>query len=451
MQLTFLGAARTVTGSRYLIEAEGKRILLDCGLFQGHKELRLRNWAPFPVPPDSIDAVVLTHAHLDHSGYLPLLARQGFSGPIYCTRPTRDLCALLLPDSGHIQEEDARRANRHGYSKHHPALPLYTAADAEAVLEQFRPVSFGHDVALGAGIRCRFERAGHILGAAWVALTAERRTVLFSGDLGRPHDPVMKAPVPPTAADFLVVESTYGDRLHDLDDPLDQVERVVRRTVRRGGSVIIPAFAVGRAQTMLYYIHTLRESGRLPHVPVYLDSPMAIEATGILERYPNEHRLDPATCAAVARSAHYVRDADASRALDQENSPKIIIAASGMATGGRVLHHLKHFAPDPRNTILFTGFQAGGTRGDRMLRGEEAVKIHGKMVPVRAEVASLDSLSAHADYEELLDWLGHLREAPIDTFVTHGEVEAAKALARRIDERLGWPCRVPDQLQAVTI
>jgi len=451
MQLTFLGAARTVTGSRYLVEAEGRRLLVDCGLFQGHKELRLRNWAPFPVAPETIDAVVLTHAHLDHSGYLPLLARQGFGGPIYCTRPTRDLCALLLPDSGHIQEEDAQRANRHRYSKHDPALPLYTEKDARAVLEQLRVVPFGQDVSLGAGIHCRFERAGHILGAAWAMLTAERRTVLFSGDIGRPNDPVMKAPVPPAAADYLIVESTYGDRLHDPDDPLDQLERVVRRTVRRGGSVIIPAFAVGRAQSMLYYLHTLRESGRLPHVPVYLDSPMAIEATDILERYPNEHRLDRATCAAVTRSARYIRDADASRALDQGDGPKIIIAASGMATGGRVLHHLEHFAPDQRNTILFTGFQAGGTRGDRMLRGEEAVKIHGKMVPIRAEVASLDSLSAHADYEEILDWLGHLGKPPIATFVTHGEADAAESLARLISERLGWPCQVPEQLHAVAL
>ncbi len=451
MKLTFLGATGTVTGSCYLVETAGRKVLVDCGLFQGFKELRLRNWANFPVAPGDLDAVVLTHAHLDHSGYLPLLVREGFRGPIYCTPPTRDLCALLLPDSGHIQEEDARRANRYRYSKHDPALPLYTAADGEAALDSFRTVPFGKDLALGAGLQCRFERAGHILGAAWVTLDGDGRTVLFSGDIGRPHDPMMKPPVAPTAADYLIVESTYGDRLHDPADPLDELERVVRRTAKRGGSVIIPAFAVGRAQSMLYYLHTLKASGRLPRVPVYLDSPMAIDATNILERYPNEHRLDRAACAAVTATAIYIRNGDESRRIGQDDEPKIIIAASGMATGGRVLHHLKRYAPDPRNTILFTGFQAGGTRGDRILRGEEAVKIHGAMVPIRAEVAALDNLSAHADYEEILDWLGHLRKPPIATYVTHGEAAAAAAMAQQIENRLGWPCMLPTYQQSVVL
>lgn len=451
MRLTFLGATRTVTGSCYLIEAADRKVLVDCGLFQGFKELRLRNWATFPVPPREIDAVVLTHAHLDHSGYLPLLVKHGFRGRIYCTPPTRDLCALLLPDSGHLQEEDARRANRYHYSKHDPALPLYTTADADAALTHFRTVPFGQDVALGQGLRVRFERNGHILGAAWVLLTAGHRTVLFSGDIGRPHDPVMKPPVAPVAADYLLVESTYGDRLHESADPLDQLAEVVRRTADRGGTVVVPAFAVGRAQSLLYYLHTLKTQGRIPDLPVYLDSPMAIDATDILGRYPLEHRLSRELCAAVLGSATYVSTPEESKDLDRGHNPRIIISASGMATGGRVLHHLKHFAPDRRNTILFTGFQAGGTRGDRIVRGEAAVKIHGAMVPINAEVALLENISAHADYEEILDWLGHIRQAPTTTFITHGEAPAAEAMRQQIEERFGWPAIVPEYRQSVEL
>lgn len=451
MKLSFLGATRTVTGSRYLVEAAGRAILVDCGLFQGYKELRLRNWEPFPVPPASIDAVVLTHAHLDHSGYLPLLVRRGFRGPIYCTPPTRDLCALLLPDSGQIQEEDARRANRRGYSKHDPALPLYTADDAERALERFRVVPFGQELSLAEGLDCRFERNGHILGAAWVALRHGRRTTLFSGDIGRPRDPVLRPPVTPAEADYLIVESTYGDRLHDPADQLDQLGEIIGRTVARGGSVVIPAFAVGRAQSLLHALATLRARDRLPDVPVYLDSPMAIDATTILLRHPHEHHLDRAACAALARGAKYLRNAEASWRLDRDPRPKIIVAASGMATGGRVLHHLAHLAPDPRNTILFTGFQAGGTRGDRILRGEEAVKIYGEWVPVRAEVAELGNSSAHADYAEILDWLAGIRTPPRAVYVTHGEPAAAEALAGRIAARFDWPVTVPEYLDQVEL
>lgn len=451
MKLRFLGATRTVTGSRYLVQAADKTLLIDCGLFQGYKELRQRNWEAFTVEPSQIDAVILTHAHLDHSGYLPLLVKQGFRGRIYCTPPTLELCKLLLPDSGYIQEEDARRANKYRYSKHDPALPLYTLADAEEALNYFHTEPFGADIPLGEGIRFRFERNGHILGASWVLLTVEKRKVLFSGDIGRLHDPVMKPPVLPTEADVVVVESTYGDRLHGVVDPLEQLESVIRRTAARGGTLIVPAFAVGRAQSLLYYIHRLKEEGRIPHLPVYLDSPMAIGATNIMTKFRNEHRLTLRQCEAVTSSATYVHSTQESRSLDDNSFPKIIIAASGMMTGGRVLHHVSHLAPDHRNTILFTGFQAGGTRGDRILRGQKQVKIHGAMVEVNCEIASLENISAHADYEEVLRWLGHIRKAPLMTYITHGEQVAAEAMQAHISERLGWESTVPEHLQEVEL
>lgn len=451
MKLTFLGATRTVTGSKYLIEAEDKKILIDCGLFQGYKELRLRNWVPLPVPPVEINAVVLTHAHLDHSGYLPLLVKSGFKGKIYCTPPTFDLCKLLLPDSGYIQEEDAARANKYNYSKHDPALPLYTLADAEQSLTHFQTVPFGKDFSLGEGIRFRFERNGHILGASWVLFTAEKRTILFSGDIGRPHDPVMKAPVAPVEADYLVVESTYGERRHEANNPLDELEPIIKRTAARGGTVIIPAFAVGRAQSILYYMHMLKSQNRMPDIPIYLDSPMAVGATDIMEKYLNEHRLGRGLCNAVKNSVHYTHSVDESKKLDQNHFPKVIIAASGMATGGRVLHHLKHLAPDHKNSIVFTGFQAGGTRGDRILNGEKEIKIHGLMISVNAEVSVLHNMSAHADYEEILDWLSHIRNPPIKIFITHGEEKSVQEMKSHIEERFKWDCVIPDYKQAVEL
>ena len=452
MQLTFLGAAGTVTGSRYLVEAEGKKLLVDCGLFQGYKELRLCNWAPFPVAPADLHAVILTHAHLDHSGYLPLLVKQGFRGRIYCTPPTFDLCKLLLPDSGYIQEEDARRANRHNYTKHKPALPLYTLAEAEESLKYFYPVPFGTDTSVADGIHFRFERAGHILGAAWVRLAAEKRTIIFSGDLGRPHDPVMKAPVTPIETDYLVVESTYGDRLHEPANPLDQLEPIINRTASRGGTVIIPAFAVGRAQSLMYYLHILKKEKRIPNIPVYLDSPMAINATDIMDKNLNEHRLSAAICAAMAQEVAYVHTVEESKKLDMDRFPKIILAASGMATGGRVLHHLKHLAGDHRNTIIFAGFQAGGTRGDRILRGEKEIKIYGDMVAINAEIAQLHSVSAHADYREILDWIGHLRKAPLTTFITHGEPSASTAMRQSLLEaHPDWRCVIPEHMLTVKL
>ncbi|HET6370070.1 MAG TPA: MBL fold metallo-hydrolase [Nitrospiria bacterium] len=444
MEITFLGATGTVTGSKYLITSGAKKILVDCGLFQGFKQLRLRNWEPFPVDPGEIEAVVLTHAHLDHSGYIPLLAREGFTGKVYCSRGTRDLCAILLPDSGHLQEEDAEYANRHKFSKHTPALPLYTREDAEHSLNLLSPVDFDQETDLGEGLHFRLLPAGHILGAALVSMTGVGASILFSGDLGRPKDLVIGAPTVVHNVDYLVVESTYGNRLHDPGDPKAALAAIINRTVDRGGIVLIPSFAVGRAQTVLYLIHLLKEARAIPDVPVYLNSPMAVEATGIYHDHIDEHRLTPEQCQQMCTVAHLVRSVEESRRLNELREPAILISASGMATGGRVLHHLKAFAPDPRNTILFVGFQAGGTRGEAMVNGAKSIKIHGDYVPVRAEVVAMENLSAHADYTEIMAWLEGFSAPPKETFITHGEPAAADALRHRIEEKLGWRCRVPD-------
>lgn len=451
MTIQFLGATSTVTGSKYLIHAAGKQVLVDCGLFQGFKQLRLRNWGQFPVDPKSIDAVVLTHAHLDHSGYLPLLVKNGYKGPIFCTAATADLCGILLPDSGHLQEEDARYANRRGFSKHRPALPLYTEEDAKRCLSQLRPVEFAQSIKIAPGVDMRLLLAGHILGAAMIEMRCEGRILLFSGDLGRPNDLVMQPPARVEHADFLVIESTYGNRRHDMKDPLDVLADVITRTVARQGVVIIPAFAVGRAQTLLYAIHLLKIARRIPDVPVYLNSPMAVDATNIYHRHRTEHRLTEEQCKSMCTTAKFVNSVEESKALNNKRGPMILISASGMLTGGRVLHHLKAFAPDARNTILLSGFQSGGTRGAALAAGAETVKIHGEQVPIRAEVATLSNLSAHADYVEMLDWLGHFSGPPKQTFITHGEPAAADALRRSIEEKLKWQCTIPDYLERASL
>ncbi|MBX6364281.1 MAG: MBL fold metallo-hydrolase [Gemmatimonadetes bacterium] len=451
MELEFLGATGTVTGSRYLLRAGGARVLVDCGLFQGLKHLRLRNRAPFPAADAGFDAVVLTHAHLDHSGYLPLLARNGYAGPVYCTPATAELCGILLPDSGHLQEEEAAYANRRGYSRHHPALPLYTRTDAERSLELLRPVPFEVDTPVAPGVTLRFSRAGHILGAASARLSAAGRAVLFSGDLGRPNDPVLLPPAPPQAADYVVVESTYGDRRHPTEDPRLALAAVIRRTAARGGVVVIPSFAVGRAQTLLVLLSELRSEGAIPPVPVFLDSPMAADATRILLRYPEEHRLRPPERAAATDSVTIVRDVEGSKAIDRRRGPMIVISASGMATGGRVLFHLERFAPEPRNTILLVGYQAAGTRGEALQAGARELKMHGAYVPVRAEVVMLEGLSAHADADEILAWLRRAPAPPRRVFVTHGEPAAAEALRRRIAEELRWPASVPRDGETVRL
>jgi len=444
MRLTFLGGVGTVTGSKYLVEAGEKRVLVDCGLFQGFKNLRLRNWAPLPVDPATIHAVVLTHAHIDHTGYLPLLVKNGFKDAVYCTDATRDLCSLLLPDSGFLQEKDAEFANRHGFSKHRPARPLYTQEDAERSLDHFQAIDFDQDQDLGAGLTLRFARAGHILGAALVRLSHRGLSVQFSGDLGRPEDPIMPSPATVRQADYLVVESTYGDRLHDGRDPQAALADIVSSTAARGGAVIIPAFAVGRTQNILYHLDQLKQAGQIPDVPVFLDSPMAIDASELFCRHLDDHRLSAGACRKACNVAKYVRSVDDSKVLDRNNVPMILISASGMATGGRVLHHLKHFLPDRRNAIVFAGFQAGGTRGAALLAGAEAVKIHGIYVPVKAEIRNLSMFSAHADADEIMGWLGKFERAPRMTFVTHGEPAASDALRHRMEEELGWPCLVPE-------
>ncbi len=451
MEIVFLGATGTVTGSKYLVRAGGRKILVDCGLFQGYKQLRLRNRAPLSVNPADIDAVVLTHAHLDHSGYLPLLIKNGFAGKVYCSEATRDLCAILLPDSGHLQEEEAEYANRHRFSKHAPALPLYTRADAERSLARFAPVDFARDVELDGGLTLHLSPAGHMLGSSFVRLRHDGTTLLFTGDLGRPNDLIMVAPTVVNGAHYLVVESTYGDRRHDSTDPQQLLAEIINRTVKRGGAVIVPAFAVGRAQTLMYLIHLLKESNAIPDIPVFLNSPMAVDATRIYHNHRGEHRLTPAQCDAMCAAAKIVNSVEESKALNTCQGPMIVISASGMATGGRVVHHLKAFAPEARNTILFVGFQAGGTRGAAMLNGAATVKIHGEYVPVRAEVVNIDNLSAHADYAEILGWLEHFESPPRQTFVTHGEPKAADALRHRIEENLGWRTCVPEYLETMPL
>lgn len=442
MKLTFLGAAGTVTGSRYLIETGEYRILVDCGLFQGPRELILKNREPLPLPAVDIDAVVLTHAHIDHSGYLPALARHGFRGPVYCTEATAALLEVLLPDAARIQEEDARYVNEHHLTRE-PAEPLYTEHDARKILRRVQTVEFGRSHRVVKGVSATWSPVGHILGAACVLLRLEDHTILFSGDLGRPHDLMLMPPQPPPAADLVVVESTYGDRRHSTVDPHDWLSDVIVRTLKRGGRAIIPAFAVGRAQLLLHLLEQLRSDGRIPPVPVYLDSPMAIDATEIYLRFGELRQLSDEQCQAMYRNAQYLRTAAESMELNGRTDPMIVIAASGMATGGRVVHHLRHSLPDHRNTIILVGFQAEGTRGRLLSDGASSVRIHGRTIPVNAEIVHLDNLSSHADSAEITDWLRSMPQAPSQVFVTHGEAAASAALCRTIAEQLGWSATTP--------
>jgi metallo-beta-lactamase family protein len=449
--LQFLGAAGTVTGSRYLVEAAGQRILVDCGLFQGYKQLRERNRADFPVPPESIDVLLLTHAHLDHSGYIPALVRNGFRGKVHCTHATRDLCGLLLPDSGHLQEEEARYAKKKGYSKHAEPTPLYTVEDAEAALKQFATHDFEELVDLGSGITARFHPAGHLLGAAQIALDLNGTLVHFTGDLGRAHDPLMNPPLPLQGADVLVCESTYGNRKHARVDAEAELAPVIRRVAARGGVILIPAFAVGRSQGVMLHIARLRQRGEIPAVPVFLNSPMAIKATDLYHRYHAEHHVSEAECESMYELATMVRTVEESKALNQQHGPMIILSASGMLSGGRILHHLEAFAPDHRNAIVLSGYQAGGTRGAALVAGAESLRMFGREVPIRAEVVTLGSFSGHADADEILTWMGDATRKPAITYVTHGEPDASDALRQRIEDRLGWEVQVPEYLEQVTL
>ena len=450
MRVTFHGAAGCVTGSKFLVEAGGERVLVDCGLFQGLKNLRTRNWRALPFDPRDLSAVLLTHAHIDHSGYLPRIAREGYSGPVYATRGTRELCNVLLPDAARLQEEDAELANREGFSKHHPAEPLYDSADAEKALSLFRPVEFDREITV-AGFRARFSYAGHILGAASVELEHDGVRVLFSGDLGRSDDALMYPPKPPRSPDFIVMESTYGDRLHPQVDAFEDLAATLAPTLDRGGVVLIASFAVGRAQTLLYALHQLFERGRLPRVPVHIDSPMARAATKIFKDNSELHRLDADEAREVCAIANYARTPAESKAINQESGARIVISASGMLTGGRVLHHLKVYGPHAENLIVLPGFQAPGTRGAALASGATEVKVHGRWLPIGARVHQLDAFSAHAAQRELLGCLAAAERPPRGVILVHGEAAAADALRLRIAADFAGEVHVAELGEAVEL
>jgi len=455
--LQFLGATGTVTGSKYVVEAAGERLMIDCGLFQGAKELRERNWQPLPVPPSSINWLVLTHAHLDHIGYIPRFIKDGFRGQVLASPPSVELAKLVLPDSGHLQEEDAEHANYKGFTRHKPALPLYTYEDAVKSLEQFRAIDDTKPLTLSPHFELRFFRAGHILGARMIEAAIREngttRKVLFGGDLGRFPQLILHEPEVPDGAEYLLVESTYGDRLHAKDDSREHLTQIVESTASRGGTVVIPSFAVGRTQELLYLLRELVENGKLSSLPVHVDSPMGIDVTDIYMRHTEEHDIE--TQAVTSRGLRpfsppgvkFDRTRAESVALNDLKYPMIIISASGMATGGRVLHHLGRCLPDHRNTVLFVGFQGAGTRGQIIKSGAEFVKMHGRQVRIRAQVESMDNMSAHADYGEILGWLGDFKKAPKTTFLVHGEPKAAGALKEKIVQQLRWNVEVPSYLQ----
>ena len=445
VNITFLGGADTVTGSKFLVQHGGQSLLVDCGLFQGYKQLRLRNWRPLPVVPGQINAVILTHAHLDHSGYLPLLAREGFRGRVHATPGTRDLCAILLPDSGHIQEEDAAFANRHGFSKHAPALPLYMRRDALDCLKQIHGVPFNHSFQPIRGWNASFSPAGHILGAASLLLEVAGHRILFSGDLGRPDDLLMNPPADPPPADTVLIESTYGDRQHPHEDLVAELGPALQRLAARGGVAVVPVFAVGRAQALLHAIAQLKSKGAIPRgLPVFLDSPMAVHTTNLFTQHPDDHRLSSREAQAMAHAATMVETTDQSKALAKRHGPMVILAASGMATGGRVLHHLALYAGHHRNMIILTGYQSPGTRGARIADGEKSVRIHGQDVALQAEVVQLQSASAHADANQLLAWLGKMPRPPGQVYVVHGDMAASDTLRQRIEHELKWRAIVPE-------
>lgn len=445
--LQFLGAAGTVTGSKYLLTCNDKKILIDCGLFQGIKSLRLKNWDGFPVDAAEIDAIVLTHAHIDHSGFIPRLIKKGFRGKIYSTAATREVCALLLPDCGYLQEEEAEYLNKKGRTKHKPAFPLFTCKEGQEAIQYFVDVPFNKSISISPELSFKFQYAGHILGAASVIVTANNSKIAFTGDIGRKEDPILFEPDPLPGIDYLVTESTYGNRPHKATDPQDDLAAIINETCQKDGVIIIPAFAVGRAQTLMYYILQLRKQNRIPHIPMYLNSPMAAEFSSIFLKYKQLHKLSQEECIQIQKLVTTVKTVDESIALNERKGPMLIISASGMLTGGRVLHHIKAFAPFAQNTILLSGFQAAGTRGDALLRGADEIKIHGEYVPVNAQIKELDNISAHADYFEIIDWFKQSQVQPKEVFITHGEPAAADELRRRLTETFNWSCVVPEQMQ----
>ncbi|MFN0086428.1 MAG: MBL fold metallo-hydrolase RNA specificity domain-containing protein [Blastocatellia bacterium] len=456
--IQFLGATRTVTGSKTMIEVDGYRALVDCGLFQGLKALRLRNWEPFPINPASINAVILTHAHIDHTGYLPRLVREGFSGPVYATPATVELSRIMLPDSARLQEEDADYSNRHRTSKHHPALPLYTEKDANNACRMMEPVNFHKRVELTKRLAFKFITAGHIIGSSFVNLQIEgaggaAKTLLMTGDMGRYNEPIINDPSVVEDADYLVIESTYGNREHPDYDVKTELAAIINETARRGGHVLIPAFAVGRTQMLLYLIRELEEEKRIPILPVYVDSPMAVSATKLYLRHREDHDLemsdlmDDRRNPLATRRFSLAKTIQESKRVTAEEHPSIVISASGMATGGRILHHLRKRLPDDRNTVIMVGFQAEGTRGRRLLEGEREIRIFGEMVPVRARIENLQNLSAHADSTEILRWLEGFKRPPEIVFLIHGEPTAQDAMKEKIVAKFGWKVEIPEYLQ----
>jgi metallo-beta-lactamase family protein len=451
-KITFLGAAGTVTGSKYLIEAGGKRLLVDCGLFQGSHDLTDRNWQTLPIEPASIDYVVLTHAHIDHTGYIPRLVKAGYRGPFYCNPSTHELCTILLLDSAHLQEEEAKFVQQKGYSQHKPALPLYTVAEAQTALNQFREIPRVECFQISPEFGVCPHDAGHILGSTWLELTitenGKKTLVVFSGDIGRYDQVILKDPEPPSRADYLLCESTYGDRDHPPGSPEDKLAEVINRVAKRGGSVVVPSFAVGRIQTLMYFLKELEDQKKIPMLPVYVDSPMAISVTDLYEKHKEDHdvdfsreeaaHIDPLNVANV----HMTRSVEDSKKINDVVTPCIILSASGMATGGRVLHHLAKRLPDSRSAVLIVGFQAEGTLGRQIEDGSKMVKIFGEMVPVRAEVVDLPQLSAHAGRSELLRWLSGIKTAPKMTFLVHGEPAALESFRGAVDATYHWPVQV---------
>jgi metallo-beta-lactamase family protein len=456
--IQFLGATRTVTGSKHLLDVDGYRVMVDCGLFQGLKELRLRNWDPFPIDPASINSVILTHAHIDHTGFLPRLVRDGFAGDVYCTPATDELARILLPDSARLQEEEAEYSNKKGSSKHKPALPLYTEGDATEALRHLRSVNFHKPVQLTPKLSFEFVTAGHILGSSFVNLDlecagGERKRVTMTGDIGRYDEPIINDPASVDEADYIVLESTYGDREHPDFDVKEQLAEIINATASRGGHVLIPAFAVGRSQQLLYLIRELEEENRIPVLPVFVDSPMAVSATKLYLNHTEDHDLEMQALMDARRNPlatkrfNLARTVQESKNVTANQESSIVISASGMATGGRILHHLWNRLPDERNTVIFVGFQAAGTRGRRLVDGENEIRIFGQPVPVRAQIERLENLSAHADYREILRWLSGFKRAPEKVFLVHGEPDAAESLGRKIVEKFGWAVEIPDYLQ----
>lgn len=434
-----------------MLRSDKKNILVDCGLFQGLKELRLKNWDRFPIDPSQIDALILTHAHIDHSGYIPRLIKEGFKGSIFCTHATLALCSILLPDTGYLQEEEADWLNRKKFSKHMPALPLFTEKEAEAALQQFVPKSFDEAFKIAEGTQATFKYAGHILGAASVIIESNGIRIAFSGDLGRSNDAILFPPVPLPQVDYLVVESTYGNRLHNSINPIDELEVVINEGLKKSGVILIPAFAVGRAQSLMHYLVQLKKLKRIPDVPMYLNSPMATKVTTMFRDFKKLHKLNETDCAEMDEDFYFVRSIEESKALNEKKGPMIIISASGMATGGRIVHHLKSFVSNPTTTVILAGFQAAGTRGRALQEGAKEIKIFKEFIPVRANIRVLENISAHADYSEILAWLSSSKANPKKVFITHGELKAANEMKNHITEKFKWSCHVPKQDQEFTL